>query len=399
MRITAVRLRRLTGTLPTQGDFWEDRLVRPLDVYDEYRHRPDFEGGVQGPDGFHITTFFVDIETDEGVVGRAGPVPEGVAFIVARSLRRLLVGQDPVAGEKLWDQMHRAMVHGRQGDAMLAISAVDCALWDLRGKWLGQPVYRLLGGPTRDRVPAYASMLGFAVLDAGRVRERAQAFKAAGYTAQKWFFRHGPMSGHEGLAKNVELVRTVREAVGDDYDIMFDCWQAMDVTYVERLAERIAEYRPRWIEECVMPDRIDSYRRLRDRVGIPLAGAEHEYTRWGFKRFIDAGALDVLQPDIYWCGGLSETLKIAAYATANDLIVIPHGHSSAATAHFSFTQSPIHTPYQEYLVKWNAIHQHFLRDPVDPVDGHIHAPQQVGLGMELDPAKIQAEQDVFAAAD
>ena len=238
MRITAVRLRRLTGTLPTQGDVWEDRLVRPLDVYDEYRHRSDFEGGVQGPDGFHITTFFVDIETDEGVLGRAGPVPEGVAFIIAKSLRRLLLGQDPIAGEKLWDQMHRAMVHGRQGDAMLAISAVDCALWDLRGKWLGQPVYRLLGGPTRTRVPAYASMLGFAVLDPGRVRERAQAFKAAGYTAQKWFFRHGPMSGHEGLAKNVELVRTVREAVGDDYDIMFDCWQAMDVTYVERLAEQ-----------------------------------------------------------------------------------------------------------------------------------------------------------------
>ena len=106
----------------------------------------------------------------------------------------------------------------------------------------------------------------------------------------------------------------------------------------------------------------------------------------------------MLQPDIYWCGGLSETLKIAAYATAHDLIVIPHGHSSAATAHFSVTQSPIHTPYQEYLVKWNAIHQHFLQDPVDPVDGYIHAPQEVGLGMELDPAKIETEQEVFAAA-
>ncbi len=397
MRITAVRLRRLTGTLPTQQDIWEDRLVRPIDVYDEYRHRSDFEGGVQRPGGFHITTFFVDIETDDGVTGRAGPVPEGVAFIIARSLRRLLLGQDPVAGEKLWDQMHRFMVHGRQGDAMLAISAVDCALWDLRGKWLGQPVYRLLGGPTREAVPAYASMLGHAVLDAGRVRERAQQFKAAGYTAQKWFFRHGPMSGHEGLAKNVELVRTLREAVGDGYDLMFDCWQAMDATYVEQLAERIAEYRPRWLEECVMPDRIGSYRRLRERLGIPLAGAEHEYTRWGFQRFIDAGALDVLQPDIYWCGGLSETLKIAACATAADLIVIPHGHSTNATIHFTVTQSPIHTPYQEFLVKWNAIHQHFLLTPVLPAAGTIHVPNEPGLGMELNPAKIETDTEVFAA--
>ncbi len=396
MRITAVRLRRLTGTLPTHGDIWEERLVRPLDIYDEYRHRNDFEGGVQTADGFRITTVFVEIDTNEGVTGRAGPIPEGVAYIVAHSLRRLLLGQDPIAGEKLWDQMHRAMVHGRQGDAMLAISAVDCALWDLRGRWLGQPVHRLLGGPTRDAVPAYASMLGFAVLDFGRVRERALEYQALGYTAQKWFFRHGPMSGHAGLHQNVALVRTLREAVGEDYDLMFDCWQAMDVGYVVDLAERIAEYRPRWLEECVMPDRVDSYRRIKERTNIPLAGAEHEYTRWGFKRFIDADALDVLQPDIYWCGGLSETLKIAAYVTAHDLVTIPHGHSSGATIHFSVTQSPIHTPYQEYLVKWNAIHQHFLLNSVDPVKGMIHAPLLPGLGMELDLAKIEAESEIFA---
>ena len=195
---------------------------------------------------------------------------------------------------------------------MLAISAVDCALWDLKGRWLGQPVFRLLGGPTRDTVPAYASMLGFAVLDMGRVRERAAEYKALGYPAQKWFFRHGPMSGHDGMRKNVELVRTLRETLGDDYDIMLDCWQSFDPIYAVELAERIAEYRPRWLEECVMPDRIDSYRRVKERTQIPLSGAEHEYTRWGFKRFIDAEALDVLQPDIYWAGGLSETLKIAA---------------------------------------------------------------------------------------
>lgn len=104
----------------------------------------------------------------------------------------------------------------------------------------------------------------------------------------------------------------------------------------------------------------------------------------------------MLQPDIYWCGGPSETLKIVAYATAHDLVTIPHGHSSGATVHFSVTQSPIHTPYQEYLVKWNAIHQHFLRDPVKPVNGKLYAPSLPGLGMELDPAKIETESEIFA---
>lgn len=395
MLITEVRLRRLKGTMPTSEDLWEERLVRPIDIYPEYRVRNDHEGGVQTSSGFEITTHFVEIHTDEGVSGLAGPIPETVAFIIAKHLRPRLIGQDAIAGEKLWDQMHRAMVHGRQGDAMLAISAVDCALWDLRGKWVNQPVYRLLGGPTQTKIPAYASMLGFAVLDAGKVRERAAEYKEKGYRAQKWFFRHGPMSGVEGMKKNVELVRTLRETVGDDYDLMFDCWQAMDVGYVVDLAERIEQYKPRWLEECVMPDRIDSYRKIRERIRIPLSGAEHEYTRWGFKRFIDSEALDVIQPDIYWCGGLTETLKIAAYATVHDLVTIPHGHSTFATAHFSAVQSPIHTPYQEYLVKWNSVHQHFLVDPLEVIDGMIEVPDRPGLAMEIDESKIEEQQIVF----
>ena len=396
MKITAVRLLRVAGTMPTDGPLWEERLVRPIDIYPEYRDRDDFEGGVQeGPDKFRLEQHFLRIDTDQGVHGIAGPLWDVVAASIARQLRPILLGQDPIAHERLWDQMHRLMVHGRQGSTMLAISAVDCALWDLKGRWLGQPVYRLLGGPTRTTVPAYASMLGFAVRDLGRVRARAQDFKEKGFTGQKWFFRHGPMSGAEGMRANVALVRTLRESLGEDYDIMLDCWQSFDPTYAEALASRIEEFRPRWLEEAVMPDRIESYARLRERVRIPLAGAEHEYTRWGFKRFIDAGALDVLQPDTYWAGGLSEVLKITAMATAADLIVIPHGHSSPAGIHYSLAQSPIHTPYQEYLVKWNAINQHFLADPVVPEAGAIRANDKPGMGMDLDPTRIETEAEVF----
>ncbi len=398
MRITGVRVFRLTGTMETQGPFWEERLVRPIDIYPAYRARDDFEGGTQiDATHYRIEQHFLRIETDDGPHGIAGPLPDMVALYIARRLRPLLLGQDPIAHEMLWDQMHRFMVHGRQGDAMLAISAVDCALWDLKGRWLNQPVYRLLGGPTRDAVPCYASMLGFNVLDLACVRDRATEYKELGYPAQKWFFRHGPGSGHDGMRQNVGLVRTLRETLGDDYDIMLDCWQAFDPVYAIDLAERIAEFQPRWLEECVMPDRIDSYRRVKDATSIPLSGAEHEYTRWGFKRFIDDEALDILQPDIYWCGGLSETLKIAAMASAADLIVIPHGHSTHAGLHFTLAQSPILTPYQEYLVKWNTLNQYFLAHSLIPENGFLHHPTQNGLGMDLDEARVEARVELESA--
>jgi L-alanine-DL-glutamate epimerase-like enolase superfamily enzyme len=204
------------------------------------------------------------------------------------------------------------------------------------------------------------------------------------------------MSGPDGLRKNVELVRTLRETLGDGYDIMLDCWQSMSPDYAVELCARIEEYRPRWLEEVFMPDRIDSYVKLKAKTRIPLAGAEHEYTRWGFKRFIERDALDVLQPDIYWCGGLSETLKIAAYATTHDLVTIPHGHSTPMTIHFSVTQSPVHTPYQEYLVKWNAINMFFLKHPLDPVGGAIRLPATPGANMALDADRIERDEEIRA---
>ncbi len=400
MKITKISFRKVTGTIPTDGVFWEERLLRPIDIYPEFRRQGPLWLGYQNRGEqiddrhFRHEAVFVRIDTDAGVHGIGGPMSPGIAAIIGRQLAPLLTGRDPVATEFLWDLMHRTLVHGRQGEPMMAISAVDCALWDLKGRWLNQPVHRLIGGPTRTEIPAYASMLGYNVDDPGLVRERAQAYQEQGYRAQKWFFRHGPMSGPEGLSKNVELVRTLREALGEDDDIMLDCWQSMDFPYVLQLAERIEAYRPRWLEECAMPDRIDTYRRIKAKIRIPLAGAEHEYTRWGFKRFIEQEALDVLQPDIYWCGGLSETLKIAAYSTVHDLITIPHGHSTPMGIHFSAVQSPIHTPFQEYLVKWNDINMYFLENPLRPVEGAIPIPDAPGANMALDPDRIETEDEL-----
>ncbi len=309
MKITAVKVRQVRGTMPTEGPFWEERLVRPVDIYPEFRKEQHLaEYGRQVDDrSLEIEAFFLTIETDDGVSGLAGPFREPCAHIVATQLRPILTGQDPLATEYLWDVMHRLLVHGRQGEAMFAISVVDCALWDLKGKWLGQPVWRILGGPTRDRDPGLRQHAGLRGARSGpwcasaRSPPRSRAFGA-----QKWFFRHGPMSGREGLAKNVELVRTLRETLGDDDEIMLDCWQSFDYRYLLELAARIEEYRPYWLEEAALPDRIDTYRRIKDKIRIPLAGAEHDYTRWGMKRFIEQAALDVYQPDPYWCGGLSE---------------------------------------------------------------------------------------------
>lgn len=395
MKITEAKVRRLFGTLETEGRFWEERLVRPIDIYPEYRRQGPVEGGEQIDDRhLKISADFLEIHTDEGLVGVAGPIWRDSSYFILAQLAQIILGKDALATELLWDQMHRLQVHGRQGHMMIAISAIDCALWDLKGKALGQPIWRILGGATREKTPAYASMLGYAVEDLGKVRERALAYKAKGYAAQKWFIRHGPMSGHEGMKQNVALVRTLRETLGDDYDIMIDCWQSLNLDYAVDFCSRIEEFRPRWIEECFMPDRIDSHVKLKAKTNIPLSGAEHEYTRWGFKRFIEKDALDILQPDIYWCGGLSETLKIAALATAHDLITIPHGHSTPIGVHFTVAQSPIHTPYQEYLVKWNALHMHFLKNPLWPIDGAIPLPAAPGANMDLDPAKIEREEAV-----
>ena len=182
---------------------------------------------------------FIIIETNNNFYGIGGPFDESIAYIIKNELSQYIINQDPLALEYLWDLMHRGSVHGRQGNTMIAISAIDNALWDLKGKYFNVPVYSLIGGPTRNKVPAYASMLGFNVDDMGLVAERAKLYHSYGYKAQKWFFRFGPMAGIEGLNKNVQMVKTIRESVGDEYEIMLDCWQSMDYKYVVELAKRM----------------------------------------------------------------------------------------------------------------------------------------------------------------
>ena len=266
--------------------------------------------------------------------------------------------------------MYRFLIHGRKGHPMFAISSIDCALWDLRGQWLGQPLFRLLGGPVRDSIPAYASALGYSI-ESERVTAQVRAFVDQGYTATKWFFRHAPDDGEPGIRGNMQLVGDVREAAGDEVDIMFDAWNSWNVRYALDMANRMAEFRPRWLEEPVMPDQIGNYARIRAASPIPISGGEHEYTRWGARDYLRAGAVDIFQPDTCWAGGVSEVVKICALASAYDVQVIPHGHSVPVNAHLALSVPLTVTPLIEYLVKWNAVHQFFFKNPVMPVDGQI----------------------------
>jgi L-rhamnonate dehydratase len=391
MKITDVRLHQVSGVLPFEGQFWEERLIQPIDVYPEYRsrnQRKEMRANAEG--GVPITSVFVEIETDEGVTGIGGPTSVDVAFIVQRQFREYLIGEDPIANERIWDLMYRSAVHGRKGEAMFAISVIDSAIWDLKGRWANAPVYKLLGGPIRREIPAYASALGYSI-EPEKAYERAKMFVEQGFKATKWFPRNGPTDGHDGIRRNIELVKALREAVGPDTEIMIDAWMSWDVPYTISMAEQLLEYRPYWIEEPVMPDQIDAYAQIRAKSPVRTAGGEHEYTRWGINQLLQAQALDFIQADTYWAGGITEMQKIFTLGSVHALPVIPHGHSVPANLHLSVAQPITLVPWVEYLVKWNEIHQHFLKFPVKPVNGMLTVNDEPGLGMDLDPAKIESE--------
>ncbi len=393
MKITHVRVFQVEGVLEHQGDFWEERLIRPIDIYPEHKVQPGTEG-VQplSPGTYRIVSNFIEIGTDAGITGIGGPMPLEQAFIVERMLKPLLLGHDPLATERIWDRMYRALVHGRKGVEMMAISVVDCALWDLKGKWANAPVYTLLGGPTRSEIPAYASMLGYS-LDPELAHERAQEVVRQGYGATKWFFRDGPTDGVAGIHRNVRLAKTLREAVGPDVDIMLDCWMSWDVPYTLQMSKRLEEYHPRWLEEPVLPDKIAQYAEIRANSRVHISGGEHEYTRWGHKALLDARAVDVLQPDVHWAGGISEMMKITALASAYDVPVIPHGNS-AGTIHVLAAWPETTCPLMEYLFKWNEITPFFFKNPLRPVNGIVTLPTAPGLGVELDPDKTAHQKEL-----
>jgi L-rhamnonate dehydratase len=384
MRITQVRVSRLEGILEHPAPFWEDIAdsTYPLPV---------------GPGRYQIAAVFVEVETNEGVTGLGGPIDDERGRLIAQRFAPLIAGADPCATEQLWERLDRAARHEPDRRTMGAISALDCALWDLKAKWLQVPVYRLLGGPTRTEIPAYASADGYS-LRPELVRRRAAEFVAQGYRAMKWFFRYGGANSTraiEDMREDLALARALREAVGDGIEIMLDAVSCWDVPYTLAMLERLAEYRPAWLEDPLHGS-AEEYALVRKRSSIPIAAGERRYTRSGLKQLLDAEAVDILQPDFAWAGGISEAIKICAIAANYGARIVPHVTSVPATVHVLAAQPAALCPTLEYLPKWQAIDQFFYTQPLIPEQGVVRLSELPGLGVELDEAKIRARHEIRA---
>jgi L-rhamnonate dehydratase len=387
LMIDAVELLELHGHYTEEAGIDHQWQVNPLDVYDDLRRTP-YADKPAGKRDVPYEAIYIRIRTAAGIDGIYGPIERDAAVIVLEDLQHFL-GKDALAGEVLWDQMYRSNRQSRAGIFMMAISACDNALWDLRGKFYGVPVWRLLGGPSREKVEMYASALGFS-LEPEAVRRRALDLKNEGFRYQKWFMGYGPGSGPEGMAKNVELVKTLRETLGDDCEIMFDAYSGWDQDYALQWAKRVEQYRPFWMEEVTHPEKIDSFAAIRRGTAVPLAAGEHFYGRWEVERYLQANTLNVVQADPEWCGGVSELAKIGTVASLHDVRVIPHGHSLRAAVHVILSQSPMTFPLGEYLVIKMRNYMHFEKNPVLVERAHIARPTAPGFDIQFDEAKIES---------
>ncbi|MCC7372447.1 MAG: mandelate racemase/muconate lactonizing enzyme family protein [Chloroflexi bacterium] len=346
--------------------------------------------GLQANEAGPFRQVYTQIETDEGITGlSSGGTVETLA------LGQLLIGEDPVRVEYLWEKLYQNAYHRLR---MANLAVLDLCLWDIIGKAKNEPVYRLLGGPTRDRVRAYAGMLGFST-DPERAAARSQEFVAQGFTALKWYVPANEREGKDGLRRNVALVKAVREAVGPDIDIMVDCLlsdpKPNSILYTIDLARRLEEFRPTWLEEPLNFDDLDAHAKLARSTSIPIAFGEHFYTRWQIRVIIESGAATVLQPDPNAAGGITEMRKIAALASTYGMPVVPHANESCRNnLHFLFANTERTCPLGEWGGKINVNVQHFYRDWYAPKNGYFELPAGPGFGYELDESKVKRRTEI-----
>jgi L-rhamnonate dehydratase len=386
MRITEIRTRAIRwkgSTVPLPPHF----CTNPMDAVS-----PMLTRATMGTFTFH-GWLLVEIFTDDGLVGlgNAALSPLVTKQVIDVYLKPLLMGADPWDLELLWQHMYRrTMAFGRKGIGMVAISAVDIALWDLLGKSAKQPVYRLLGGRTKPKIPVYASRLYATPLQ--ELAEEARKYKEQGYRAMKLRFGWGPTDGAEGMQNNVALVRTVRETVGDDVDVMADAYMGWNLDYAKRMLPLLEPFHLRWLEEPVIPDDIQGYAELR-RIGrIPLAGGEHEQTLYGFRELIEARAVDYIQFDTNRVGGLTQARKIAALAEAHSIPVIPH---AGQMHNYHVVMASLNSPMAEFFPPvdvevGNELFWYIFRGEPTPTGGFIDLDESApGLGLTVDESALE----------
>ncbi|WP_175821194.1 L-rhamnonate dehydratase [Burkholderia sp. BCC0419] len=356
------------------GHWIDDHIATPMSRYPEYRQsRQSFGINVLG-------TLVIEIEASDGTVGFAVTTGGEIgAFIVERHLARFIEGQRVTDIEKMWDQMfHATLYYGRKGVVLNAISGVDLALWDLLAKVRQEPVHQLLGGKVRDELEFYAT------------GARPDLAKEMGFIGGKLPLHHGPAEGDAGLRRNLDTLAEMRSRVGDDFWLMLDCWMSLDVPYATRLAHEAHALGLKWIEECLPPDDYWGYAKLRRDVprGMLVTTGEHEATRWGFRMLLEMECCDIIQPDVGWCGGLTELMRISALADARGVLVIPHG-SSVYSYHFVATRH--NSPFAEFLMmapqadRVVPMFDPLLLDEPVPAGGRMKVPDTPGFGVRLNP--------------
>jgi L-rhamnonate dehydratase len=335
----------------------------------------------------------VEIFTDDGLlgIGNAALAPPLVKQTIDLYLKPLLIHQNPWDIEFLWQHMYRkTMAFGRKGIAMAAISAVDIALWDILGKSAKQPVYRLLGGRTKPRIPVYASRLYSVELN--QLAAEAKRYKDEGYQAMKLRFGWGPTDGAAGMQHNLALVRTVREAVGDGIDVMADAYMGWTLDYAKRMLPLLEPFHLRWLEEPVIPDDIHGYAELKSYGRVPIAGGEHEFTVYGFRDLLETRALDYIQFDTNRVGGITQARKISALAEAYSVPVIPH---AGQMHNYHVVMASLNSPMAEYfpivdVEVGNELFWYIFDGEPRAKDGFIDLDENApGLGLSIHPRAFE----------
>jgi L-alanine-DL-glutamate epimerase-like enolase superfamily enzyme len=363
-----------SGDIAKRGWVTQLRVSNPMSIYPGYA---ETRKSWMGPGQEH---YAIEIETDDGHVGVCANYYGGAMAceIIDTHFRRFLIGQNPLDHAKLWDQMHRSSLpYGLGALTGMAIAGVDLALWDLKGKILGQPVFRLIGGETKEGgIPCYLTTHPDAV---GHWRE-------SGFLGLKIAAPYGVESGRAGLLAMERQIRALRETVGPDKEIMIDCYMSWSVEFASRLAERIRDCDVKWFEDALPSGWAHRDNRLlRERIApISVAAGNMEFHHKAFAELIEAGAVDIIQPEVHWMGGLTPLLRVAAFAERHDVPIVPHG---ANIYPFHFVAANVGSPFAEFVTGGDgsticAIFD-LLLDQALPVDGRLTLPETPGFGVRL----------------
>ncbi|MGH7817319.1 MAG: mandelate racemase/muconate lactonizing enzyme family protein [Candidatus Binatia bacterium] len=364
MKITDVKTIRLRATIPTDGQVFSRSGVRNT-----------------------RSTTLIQVETDEGVSGLGSSSGNGelIEFIVARVLKPLLVGMDPTQIDEIWDTAYVRGGHkefGTRGVGVVALSGVDIALWDILGKVRGAPLYQLLGGKVRDKVPVYATALY--PEEPSKVAKRARAFADQGFHGVK-------IKVGFDLDQDIRIVSAVRQELGKDFIVMTDANQGYSVDVGIKAAQAFADCGAFWLEEPLFVEDIEGHATLREKGRTPIAVGENLHMTYAFENFILRGAVDFIQPDVARAGGITEIRKITALAAKHNVPVSFHtwgdGVALAASVHLSAALRD--SIVMEFDYTYNPLREELLREPFKVENGCLIPPDKPGLGIELNQEALQ----------